>query len=349
MDPTTNPTTIKNMNTAPAAIIADDADITIDNAFSDIMGVAQLSEAPDSIYHFFVASPMYAGFGDLGNQERVYFLEDFSKMTPSLRKYLTSSDTVEIIFSIGKDFELGDGQISLLGVQIRELLTGKIFIQDFPKILADKLSLNDIKAGELANKLISQSFGPIIEDVKRIQRNKFPDKISQIQKESQPAGLAPAKPSISPDIKNMPLNRPQPQPAQTPPTQTSQPPRPTEPPKPRMPPPPMQSAPTVRPAPVLPKPPVIDLPKPQPTPVTPAPSMPPRPETPPPSPAPATPKPQFKMPTIDLSGMKPGAAPGPAPVNKELGGVNSEKSKQSLEDELEKIANVIDLKNKESS
>ena len=188
MDPTNNPITPQNLNQSPT-IVAADADITIGNAFADIIGVAELSESPDAVYHYFVASPMYAGFGDLNTPERILFLDSIYRISLNLRNYLTSGDTVELIFSIGKEYNFEDGKISQLSMLVRELLVGKIFIKDFPTTISSKLGIDDIKAGEIANKIISKSFGPIIEDVKRIQRSKFPDKIAQIQKESQPAGL----------------------------------------------------------------------------------------------------------------------------------------------------------------
>ncbi|MDO8496591.1 MAG: hypothetical protein Q7S43_04070 [bacterium] len=242
----------------------------------DVIDIIKLSEAPDSIYHYFVASPMFAGFGDLNSQERVYFLQDFSKTSLNLRNYLTSADTVELIFSVGKDSELDDSQISELGILIRELLTGKIFIKDFSIALSSRIGIDDIKAGGIANKIISQSFAPIIEDVKRIQRSKFPEKITQLQKEGRPAGLNQAKP------------------------------------------PPLESRGEAPRLPAqLPKPPMMDI-RPNPAP-TPQPQQ----------------RPEFKIPDLAPKiEVKPQSKEGGNQVQK------------SLEDELEKVANIIDLRNK---
>lgn len=320
MDPLNNnpaPNTSTTKASSPVLDMADD--ITIENAFVDIIGVVQLSESPDSIYHYFVASPMYAGFGDLGSPERIFFLQDFSKMSPSLRNYLASADTVELIFSIGKEFNLDDSQISELGILVRELLTGKLFIQDFPNTISSRFGIDDIKAGEIANKIISKSFGPIIEDVKRIQRNKFPDKVQQLQKEAQGSGQTTL---------NQPLARPI---------------------TPRSAPTPLQSIQQTQDKQIAQQ---------QPTPSRPPLEMPPRAE---PKSAPSTPPQQSAPKPVDSLRPNPGqTVQTKPPVLSEAHPTQGRQFKipdlgqpvspttdaqKSLEAELEKVANVIDLRN----
>ncbi|OGM99640.1 MAG: hypothetical protein A3B91_03870 [Candidatus Yanofskybacteria bacterium RIFCSPHIGHO2_02_FULL_41_29] len=141
------------------------------------------------IYTYFTASPYFAGFDSYESPERKIFLSSFRSLSPSLREFLSSDTTASTIFTTGQSYNLDDNQIFTLAKSVRELLTGKIFIKDFPITLSSKLGIDDIKAGEIADKLISKSFGPIIEDLKRIQRNKFPDRISQMQKETVPEKL----------------------------------------------------------------------------------------------------------------------------------------------------------------
>ena len=141
------------------------------------------------IYTYFTASPYFAGFDSYESPERKIFLSSFRSLSPSLREFLSSATTASTIFTTGQSYNLDDNQIFTLAKSVRELLTGKIFIKDFPITLSSKLGIDDIKAGEIADKLISKSFGPIIEDLKRIQRNKFPDRISQMQKETVPEKL----------------------------------------------------------------------------------------------------------------------------------------------------------------
>ena len=161
-----------------------DPQTTPQQTVSGISGGGELS-----LYQYFIASPLFAGFNDFGNVDRKLFLSEYVNMSSSLKNYFASTETAANIATVGLNYQFDDSQVSRIATAIRELLTGKTFIKDFPMAISSKLGIDDIKAGEIANKITSQSFGPIIEDVKRIQRSKFPDKISQIQKESRPTGI----------------------------------------------------------------------------------------------------------------------------------------------------------------
>ncbi len=273
-----------------------------------------------SLYQYFVASPFYAEFKDFDSLERKLFLTDYLKMSAGLKNFFASTETATLISGLGTNYQLDDNQVSAIAGTLREIMIGKIFIKDFPTTISSKLGIDDIKAGEIVNKIISKSFGPIIEDVKRIQRNKFPDKIQQIQKESQPTNLT--QPSARPVT---------PPPARTPPPVTQTPPPElrqfTPPPQAMRPAPAPTTAPTPKPSP-------SPAPAPTPTPPAPKPILPP---TSAPTPPPTTPKPksplmEFKVP--DLSGIK--IAPQ----------TPSGQAGESLEKELEKVAGIIDLRNK---
>lgn len=262
------------------------------------------------IYTYFTASPYFAGFTSHNSPEMKIFLGLYRTLPDSLRQFIASDETALTIFTTGQSFNLDDGQIFNLARTIRELLIGNIFIKDFPITISSKLGIDDIKAGEIANKIISKSFGPIIEDVKRIQRSKFPDKIAQIQKSSQPTGLTQpnarpltsGKPEVSPRSEDRP-------PIQSAPAQAPQPPKPY----------------TYSPSQNM-RPPVLPTSKPPEAEPQSKPQLQPLPAT------KQTPKPQFKVP--DLSGMMP---PPQTP---------SGKAGESLEKELEQVANIIDLRNK---
>lgn len=156
-----------------------DEQIPQQQTVSGISGGGELS-----LYQYFTASPLFAGFNDFAGSDRKIFLAEYTSMSSALKNYLSSTETAVNISTVGLSYRLEDNQVYLMAAAIRELITGKIFIKDFPFNLSSKLGIDDIKAGEIANKIISQTFGPIIEDVKRIQRNKFPDKIQQLQKET---------------------------------------------------------------------------------------------------------------------------------------------------------------------
>lgn len=352
-----NPTNQSLQNPTPAQteVMPSFSDIPDADFPIDTTDTVELSESPDAIYHYFIASPMYAGFGDLASPERIQFLENLRIASPALKNYLTSADTVELIFSIGKGYDLQDIQITELGVLVRDLLAGKIFIKDFPATLSSKLGIDDIKAEGIVNKIVSQSFGPIIEDVKRVQRSKFPDKVMAMQKESRPTGLThtpnearpggtvqskeiPPKPQV-PEIKNTPSSQPEIR-------QNIQPVRPPIPVPPI--PPKVEAKPPVLGTPLTPP----SQPKPQ-APFQPKPSIPQqalRSEAPKLSTQPSIPRPtpgsqQFKVP--DLGDLSTSNLPRSNPAQTEIGSARPEETKKSLEEELLKVANIIDLRSKQ--
>ncbi len=276
--------------------------------FSGVTGGGELS-----LYQYFIASPLFAGFKDPNGDDRKLFMDQYTYFSPSLKNFLASTETAELILATGLNYQLDDGQVYQIAVAIRELVSGKIFIKDFPITVSSKLGIDDIKAGEIANKIISQSFDPIIEDIKRIQRSKFPDKISQIQKESRPVGLTqptarplPPRLEVKPPYLEVQLPSKQPQgpqsvrPAMPPPRLEVQ--LPNKPSELRPQPPPPRSVESIRP--------------PQSQPATPKPNLEVQ--------LPSTPqRPQFKMSDLPQTD-----------------------AQKSLEQELEKVANVIDLRNK---
>src|SRR3989344_6238482 len=293
-----------------------------------------------SLYQYFIGSPLFAKFVDFEGSDRKVFLTQYVSLPSSLKNYLASTETATSIISTGLNYNLDDGQVSKLAEAIRELIIGKIFIKDFPITISSRLGIDDIKAGEIVNKIISQSFGPIIEDVKRIQRGKFPDKVMAMQKESQPTGLT--RPGVS-EARPKWTAQPAPQ------TTTQQP--PIRPPAPPMQ--PIRSLDSIQGKQAQGKP--IDFSQVKQAQNQPSSALPPPPRPPLQSPPPKTelPKPpipneirpqgqQFKMP--DLGPFD--SAQGRQPIPKE-GQSSLPQSQKSLEEELEKVANIIDLRAKQ--
>lgn len=319
---------------------------------------------PITAYQYFIASPYFAGLSSANDDGVKAFANSYISLSQPLKDFIASEETATTITLVAIKYELEEKQISQLAQTLRELVLGSIFIKDLPNTLTTKLGVDEAKAQEIINKIVSESFGPIIEDVKRIQRSKFPDKIMQLQKEARPEGLNP-KPQIPEGIKNMPLNRPSPIQAQSQkqaPQQIQTSPQPAV----QRPPqsqsiPPLQSG-SVRPPSVAPQPQPVQ-------PTTPKPNLPP--QLPQPQPGsrtsesafgaprqssevslPGKPpvqsqsqpqKPAFKIPDIGQSfsatigNLSKEITDKPAPENQ---------AKKSLEAELEKVSSVIDLRNK---
>ena len=234
---------------------------------------------------YFMASPYFAGFADLDGSDYALFLTSFVDLPVSLKSFLSSPKTANAVYSLAIENILGETEASLIAALIREVAVGNVFVKDLPSLLASKLNIDPAKASTIANKIAADLFAPIIQDLKRIQQQKFGDKIRMLQLESKP------KIDTESFIKS-----------QTPPSQGS-PPLSTIQPKPFMPPPI-----TPRPMPTMPPRPVVAPPPAGPR-IAPRPPIPPI----PPRPAPPAPGPR-QFGTIDETRTQ-GAAPLPQRID----------------------------------
>ncbi len=139
---------------------------------------------PITSYQYFISSPYFAGFKNSDTPESKAFFEIYGRLPESVKNFISSEDTATAITLAGLKYELQEPQISKAAQLVRDVVLGNIFIKDFPSTLASQSNIDENKAAEVVNYIVSQSFTPIIEELKRIQRNKFPEKIAQIQKES---------------------------------------------------------------------------------------------------------------------------------------------------------------------
>lgn len=61
---------------------------------------------------------------------------------------------------------------------VRDVIVADLYIDDLPTIFRDRLGISQDLAYETANEVVSQLFPPIIEGVKKIQRDKLGSRMS---------------------------------------------------------------------------------------------------------------------------------------------------------------------------
>lgn len=157
---------------------------------------------------YFIASPLFAGFDDLESENYSKFLGVFETLPPYTKIYISSPETAEVVYSLGVKFGLSDTEISAVASLVRDTIIGNVFIKDLPKVMSSSLKIDEAKSSQLTNELISQSFGPIIEDIKQIQRTKFPDRVTAMREEAKPP--VPTPPAFKTPISPQPINKPPP-------------------------------------------------------------------------------------------------------------------------------------------
>lgn len=103
------------------------------------------------------------------------FANKFIKLPRSI-KDLMLTNSAEFLWSLGHRLNLSEDQSSELSRIIRDILLGDIFIGDMAAIISQKLN-EDLSAGKsIANEIVRDLFMPAIEDIKRIQKEKFGDR-----------------------------------------------------------------------------------------------------------------------------------------------------------------------------
>lgn len=86
---------------------------------------------------------------------------------------LFGADTGDILEKICVDFNLNREQSALLSRLIRTVLIADTYIGDMPAQISSKLGVDQSTALEIARAVVSQLFAPVIEDIKKLQLQKF--------------------------------------------------------------------------------------------------------------------------------------------------------------------------------
>ena len=127
-----------------------------------------------------IYSPYYV---DSDNQRDLdILLERTFSLGDSSRHVLLSADTPCFIQTLGLIFDLSENQSSNLSRIVRDIILGDTFIGNMTTEIEKRLNLPPETAQQIRNKIINELFAPAIEDIKKVQREKFANKIgNQLQ------------------------------------------------------------------------------------------------------------------------------------------------------------------------
>jgi len=143
-------------------------------------------------------SPYFAQQDIEKTDDRIKFLKSFDNLPQPIKDLLTSLDTTEKITNAGKTFGLDEFDTESLSFAIRKIATGEVFIGNGVELIADETGLPPERAKSVLGLVVNEIFAPALEDIKKIQTSKFPQRFgAPIQ----------AQPQVPPPVK-------QPEPAQ---------------------------------------------------------------------------------------------------------------------------------------
>lgn len=132
----------------------------------------------DELLNYLNSSPFYAGLGDENDKSRTEFLNSFASLSKTLKDFLASTQTADYISNLGRQHQLDEQQTILFAIIIRYVVMGEIYIKDSASMIARFLGVDSNAASLIFNQIVKDLFGPVIEEIKKIQRLKFNDRIA---------------------------------------------------------------------------------------------------------------------------------------------------------------------------
>ncbi len=127
----------------------------------------------DELLEYINSSPFYAGFDLEEKSTRMKFLRNYEILSVKLKELLVSEITAAKVGKLSQNYHLSTNQIILLAMIIRYVIAGNLFIGDMPAQISSKLGVDQNTAVEIARTIVSQLFAPAIDDIKKLQLQKF--------------------------------------------------------------------------------------------------------------------------------------------------------------------------------
>lgn len=136
-------------------------------------------------------------------EERAEFLKLFNSLPQTVKGLLVSMDTTEKIINIGKTFGLDEFDTEGLAFAVRKIATGETFIGDGVELIANETGLPPERAKNLLGLIANEIFSHAMENIKKIQTAKFPQRVGAVPAPIQTqvkSNLTPARrPELSQD------------------------------------------------------------------------------------------------------------------------------------------------------
>ncbi len=101
------------------------------------------------------------------------FEEKVEKLSPSAKDILMSPQSSRFIEKIVASKNLSEVQGQDIARIVRDVILADIYIGDMPAEISKRLGIDPGTALEIARAIVSQLFAPVIEDIKKLQLQKF--------------------------------------------------------------------------------------------------------------------------------------------------------------------------------
>ena len=125
------------------------------------------------------ATPFNVDFS--GPKSKNFFTEYTARvlsLPESIKNILMDSSTAEFIEdNLSQNFDLNRVQIIEITRIIRDVLLGEFSVNNMALVISRNLKIDLTVANQIQDKIVSDLFGPVIEDIKKLQGKRPPEKI----------------------------------------------------------------------------------------------------------------------------------------------------------------------------
>ena len=153
---------------------------------------------PIDLQKYFQFSPLFVGSETMSDLDWERLNTKIDKLPQTLADFLADSKTPGLLDSLTQKYIQLSAQGPDVARLIRDVVIADVFIGDMPQELSRRLGIDQQLAREVANQIVSQLFTPVLEDLKKVHREKFPGRIPSVQRPAssvQPPTMPPPQPA----------------------------------------------------------------------------------------------------------------------------------------------------------
>ena len=149
-----------------------------------------------SYYQYLQFSPYFAQQDIEKTDDRIKFLKSFDNLPQPIKDLLTSLDTTEKIINTGKTFGLDNYDTEAVSFVVRKIAAGDTFVGEGASLISTETELPLEKAKNLLSLVVREILSPALEDVKKIQTIKFPQRFGTPASVNAQTPQTPTRPPI---------------------------------------------------------------------------------------------------------------------------------------------------------
>lgn len=122
-------------------------------------------------------SPFFVDTAEMSDLDWEKLNKKIDKMPQSLADFLVDAKVSEFMELLTQKYIQLSVQGSDIARLIRDVVIADVFIGDMPQELSRRLGIDQTVAREVTNLIVSQLFAPVLEDLKKVHRERFPGRL----------------------------------------------------------------------------------------------------------------------------------------------------------------------------